>query len=329
MNFKNFLENHEPALYKSLVEAFTNQKVSHAYLITGENGTPLKETAYFIAKSLLCLHPSPLADEDCSNCSRVEQNIYTDLTFLDGSVSSIKKDDVSSVIESFSKTPNETKGVMVYIIHLVENMTTEAVNAILKFLEEPSENCYAILTSQNPSRILPTIISRCETLRLLLLPLKEVIQEAVASGVPEADAEILAHFCNSPELIAIEENTDSFKKAKSALVLALQSLNASPDECLYHFEKEISELVSSKEGCRYFLDMLSLAYHDFIAYRNKAEISLNSYSSLIAPLASRIKNPEKGIETILKTRSELELNISPALLLDHMVWELLGGMENG
>ncbi len=322
MRFSTFLENHQPLLYKALLEAFSNQKVSHAYLVTGESGAPLKETAYFIAESLLCLHPSPLADESCSNCKRVEEGLYTDLLFLDGSASSIKKDDVASLVTSFSKTPNEAKGVMVYIIHLVENMTSEAVNALLKFLEEPSKNCYAILTSQNPARILPTIVSRCETLRLLLLPVEEVIKDALDLNVPQADAEILSHFVNNADIIAVEKDTDAYKKAKSAFLIALQSLSSSRNEAIFNFEKDICELVGNKEGCRYFLDMLSLAYHDLIALRHGGEGSLSCYNELLLPLSKRIKNPERSLSAILRVRSELDLNLSPSLLLDHLANEL-------
>ncbi len=322
MLFSAFLEKHQPLLYKSLFEAFSHKKVSHAYLLVGESGAPLKETAYFIAKSLLCDHPSPLADETCPTCERVEHNLYTDLLFLDGSVGSIKKDDVASIVNDFSKTPNEAKGVMVYIIHQVENMTQEAVNALLKFLEEPTDNCYAILTSQNPSRILPTIISRCETMRLLLLPIEEVIKEAMDNGVDRGDAELLAHFCNSSDIIAAEKETESYKRAKSAFLIALQSLSGSKEECIYHFEKEIVELTTTKEGCRYFLDMLSLAYHDLIALSYKQKGDLTSYSDLIEPLLSTVHHPENGLRSILNVRGELELNLSPALLLDHLANEL-------
>ena len=322
MRFSTFLENHQPLIYRALLEAFSHQRVSHAYLLTGESGAPLKETSYFIAESLLCLDPSPLADESCSNCRRIEQDLYTDLLFLDGSTGSIKKDDVISVVNGFSKTPNEIKGIMVYIIHLVENMTSEAVNALLKFLEEPSKNCYAILTSQNPARILPTIVSRCETLRLLQLPLEEVIKDAVNLDVPKADAEILVHFVNNAELIAIEKESDAYKKAKSAFLIALQSLVSSREETIFNFEKDICELAGNKEGCRYFLDMLSLAYHDLIAIHHGGESSLSCYNELLSPLSKRIKRPEKGLETILRVRSELDLNLSPSLLLDHLANEL-------
>ena len=322
MLFSTFLEKHQPLIYQSLFEAFSHKKVSHAYLLTGESGAPLKETAYFIAKSLLCDHPTPLADETCSTCERVEHNLYTDLLFLDGSQSSIKKDDVASIVNDFSKTPNEVKGVMVYIIHQVENMTQEAVNALLKFLEEPTDNCYAILTSQNPSRILPTIISRCETMHLLLLPTEEVIKEAMDSGVEKGDAELLAHFCNSSDIIAAEKETESYKRAKSAFIIALQALSSSKEECVYHFEKEIVELAGTKEGCRYFLDMLSLAYHDLIALSYEQQGDLTSYRNLIDPLLSIIHHPENGLRSILNVRGELELNLSPALLLDHLANEL-------
>src|SRR5574344_257358 len=193
MKFSAYLEQKQPYVWKTFLQEKQEGHFGHAFLLSGEAGTPLKETAFFLAKSLICDKPDPLACEECRTCNRIEHGNYSDLLFLDGSDGSIKKEDVEEVVGSFTKTAVEDKGVMIYIIHLVENMTVEAVNALLKFLEEPSTRTYAFLTTENEARILPTIVSRCETMRLLLRPRQEVIEEAVNEGVDLADAEILSY----------------------------------------------------------------------------------------------------------------------------------------
>jgi DNA polymerase-3 subunit delta' len=154
----------------------------------------------------------------------VDHGNYADLLLLDGEKATIKKEDVQEIVADFTKTPLEEKGILIYIIHLVENMTVEAVNSLLKFLEEPGKNTYAILTSENEARVLPTIVSRCESMRMLLSPRNEVIRDATALGVELADAELLAYFVNSGELIAIESKNEDYLDAKESFLASLSAL---------------------------------------------------------------------------------------------------------
>jgi DNA polymerase III subunit delta' len=319
MDFGAYLEKKQPLVYRSFSRALVNHRLSHAYLLSGEAGTPLKETALFLAKSILCDHPHPLADDTCRSCQRVDHGTYSDLLILDGEASSLKKEDVQEVVSDFTKTPLEEKGIMIYIIHLVENMTVEAVNSLLKFLEEPSQNTYAILTTQNEARVLPTIVSRCESMRMLLSPREEVIQEAEANGVSLLDAELLSYFVNSGELIALEAKEEDYLDAKTAFEASLQALSKPRSEAIYLFESSIIPNVGSKEDARYYLDMLSLAYQDLAALKEKRPIKLTSYVTLLTPLASLLPHPNESLLEIMKVRSQLDLNLSVALLLEHLV----------
>ena len=73
-------------------------------------------------------------------------------------------------------------------------MTLDATNSLLKFLEEPPANTYAILTTLNKFYILPTIISRCEVINFSLLDQKELINNAINLNVSKEDAELLSFF---------------------------------------------------------------------------------------------------------------------------------------
>ena len=96
---------------------------------------------------------------------------------------------------SFEKKAFENKGIRVYILNLIENTTIEAINSILKFLEEPGQKVYAFLTTNNENAILPTIISRCQVLRLKLIDKKTVINTAIDEGVDKKEQlELLRRF---------------------------------------------------------------------------------------------------------------------------------------
>jgi DNA polymerase-3 subunit delta' len=319
MKVSEYLSSYQPIADKCLKAAFLEKRVSHAYLLVGEAGTPLKETAFYMAKSLVCLNPSPLADESCKNCERIDHGTYSDFIFLNGADHSIKKEEIENIIANFSKTPNEVKGIMVYVINLVENMTADSVNSLLKFLEEPSPNTYAILTTQNISKVLPTIVSRSETIRLVLRPREDVIKEAIEEGASQEDAEILSFFANSPSLILEEAETDEYKKAKHAFSNALRALLDTRSGSLYYFESMVLPFVSSKEEARYFLDMLSLAYKDLINLSIGQKVLLASYDTLLRSLKDKCPSPTKALREILAARGELDININVALLLEHLV----------
>ena len=117
MQIKDYLEKYQPIIYKIIGNAISDDKLSHAYLISGAVGMPLKEIALYISKSILCPNHSPFACDNCLTCARVDEQTYGDLIIVDGSESKIKKGDVEKVLTTFDKTALEKNGVMIYILH--------------------------------------------------------------------------------------------------------------------------------------------------------------------------------------------------------------------
>lgn len=319
MKMAAYLEKRQPILYQSFVNALGQSRVPHAYLLSGEMGVPLKEIAFFMAKSLLCLNPSPLADDECKICQRVDHRTYGDLMFLDGSERSIKKDDVLEVVGNFSKTPLEARGILVYIIHLVENMTVEAINSLLKFLEEPKDNTYAILTTNNEARVLPTVVSRSETVRLLLAPRDEVIEEAKTLGANLLDAELLSFIYNSAEVVKRMSDDDIYLRAKTAALITLEALLRKPSETAYTIEWEVIPMMTKREEARLFLDLLSFLFKDLLSLEGGRTAKISSWEKEERIISRKLRKKEEALREILKCRAELDLNISPSLIIEHLI----------
>ena len=228
MQVAKYLQTKQPIIYRTFVRALQNNHLSHAYLISGNPGTPLFEVAKFLAKSILCDDPDPLACNNCITCLRIDDNNYPDFIILNGEKGNIKKEQVINIESQFEKTAFESKGKMIYIIHLVENMGVEAINSILKFLEEPESEIYAFLTTNNENNVLPTIISRCQLLRLKPVDRKEVIEGAIELNVPKEDAELLSYFYNDFELIydvlQDKDEKNDYEDAKGAFIEFLEAL---------------------------------------------------------------------------------------------------------
>ena len=322
MNVKSYLEDKQPVLYETFTKSLLSKKLSHAYLLVGEKGTPLLQAGQYLAKSILCDSPNPLADDSCETCRRFDNGDYPDYRFYDGSEGSIKKDQVQGLIHYFEQTPLEKKGVMVYLIHCVESMTVEAVNSLLKFLEEPNPAAYAILTTQNESKVLPTIISRCQTLHLRLLPREEVLKSAQNLSISPQDLDILSFFCNDPALIEEEAKTKNYLAAKGAFDALVPALTSDMAEARFIAENEVIPALKDRAALRYFIEMMGLFLQDACLAKAHASLKMPSYAKMSEAFAANHKNPNADLLFVMKLRQESETNINGGLLILHMLYQL-------
>ena len=335
MQVAKYLETKQPIIYRTFVRSLQNKHLSHAYLISGNPGTPLLDVAKFLAKSILCDNPEPLACNNCITCLRIDDNNYPDFIVLDGSKKNIKKEEVGNIETQFEKTAFEAKGIMIYILHLVENMSVEAINSILKFLEEPESEIYAFLTTNNENNVLPTIISRCQLLRLKLVDRKEVINDAISLNVPKEDAELLSYFYNDeyvdntfflflPQLFALAPGKYDYEDAKKAFVEFLEALNKEDKrEAIYYAQSSIIPLVKTKESARFFLDMLVEGFEDILNIQQGKSPMLESYGTILQGLASSLTRVDECLIEILKDRNLINLNVNTSLLMDHLVFNII------
>ena len=314
----DYVKNNQPVIYQTFLNALTNKELSHAYLLIGDSGTPLKEVAIYLAKSIICDAPHPLACETCLTCIRVDEDNYADILIFDGEKDTVKKEAVNQITQTFSRTALENKGVVIYIIHLVENMTTQAINALLKFLEEPGPNVYAFLTSRNESRILPTIISRSQTLHLQYLPRKKVIKEAINAGVDENDAQILSFFYNDVNNIVNKTMDEEYLSIKEILNMYLDALSLDKDKALFVAQKEIASILNSKEKARFFLDILTIVFEDILNKSLGGDITIKSYNDIIDKLATKLNHIDKSLVEIMTVRGQIDLNLNIASIIDHI-----------
>ncbi|MCQ2776163.1 MAG: hypothetical protein MJ217_00340 [Bacilli bacterium] len=324
MQIENYLKLHQPIIYRTFVNSLQTNRLSHAYLLSGNPGTPLLDIAKYLAKSVLCDDPSPLACNSCITCLRVDDENYPDYFLFDGSKSTIDKGSVLEIQNAFDKKAFEAKGIRVYILHLIENMTVEAINTILKFLEEPGAEIYAFLTTNNDSAILPTIISRCQVLNVKLIEREEVIKEAISFNVPQEDAELLSYFYNSGELIhdvlEDKEINETYLQAKGWFGGLMNAfLEKNPAKAVYFAEKEINPKIKSKESMRLFIDFLIELFEDLLNIQNRCSFYLKSYDKILSELASNMPHVKETLIELLKNRSLINSNVSTALLCDHIM----------
>src|SRR5919106_3596556 len=181
----------EPVV-RTLRRAIEMDRVSHAYLFSGPRGTGKTSTAKVLAMGLNCEKgPTPEPDGTCESCRAIVGNSSMDVLEMDAA-SNRGIDEIRDLRDKVNLAPVAGR-VKVYIIDEVHMLTAEAFNALLKMLEEPPEHVVFVLATTEKHRVLPTIISRCQSFdfrRPGVETLKEKLAEiAKAEGIavePEA-----------------------------------------------------------------------------------------------------------------------------------------------
>ena len=318
MKYDEYLEKYQPFIYNTFINSLKFNKVSQAYLIKGSDGTPTLDIALFLAKTLICEEPSPLACSSCLNCIRFEEGNYADFMLIDGSKNTIKVGDIENLQKFLSSSSLEKQGKKIYIINCLENANKEAVNALLKTLEEPSSSVYAFITTQNEAKILPTIISRCQILSLLPINKSIVKQNAINEGVLLEDADILSYFYCDVEVIKQKSEEENYKEQKKLLYETLNALTISSEEAIYYAQTNLIKKIKTKEDARLYIDLLSIAFKDILHIQNNQPLVLEGAKEQIDTLSKKYKNISEIYLEIMLSRGQIEDNVNLSLLLQHI-----------
>ena len=168
----------------------------HAYLFAGPQGVGRRTLALRLAQALNCTQPSEagIPCGQCRDCKQIEAMRHPDLTIIqaesEGGI--LKVEQVREARRMLSFKPYQAKYRVTVFLRFQE-ANDSASNALLKILEEASSYVVLILTADTPEQLLPTIVSRCEVLRLRSLPPEKVEAFLMERGAEPESAHLLAH----------------------------------------------------------------------------------------------------------------------------------------
>ncbi|HEX2108640.1 MAG TPA: DNA polymerase III subunit gamma/tau [Rubrobacteraceae bacterium] len=152
----------QEAVVRTLKRALETGRFAHAYLFSGPRGTGKTSTAKVLAMGLNCAEgPTPEPDGTCESCRAIINNSSMDVLEMDAA-SNRGIDEIRDLRDKVNLAPAQGR-MKVYIIDEVHMLTTEAFNALLKMLEEPPEHVVFVLATTEKHKVLPTIISRCQS----------------------------------------------------------------------------------------------------------------------------------------------------------------------
>ena len=168
----------QSVLVTTLTNAIKNNKLHHAYILTGIRGVGKTTTARIIAKTLNCTNVEMGAQAKacglCDNCKSIAASRHQDVIEIDAA-SRTGVDDIREIIDSIAYAPVMAR-YKIYIIDEVHMLSNSAFNALLKTLEEPPAHVKFIFATTEIRKVPITILSRCQRFDLRRLDEKEIVE---------------------------------------------------------------------------------------------------------------------------------------------------------
>jgi len=170
---------------RTLLNALSSGRVSHAYLFCGPRGTGKTSTGRILAKAVNCLTNNSQGEpcNTCPMCQAITEGSALDVIEVDAA-SNTGVEDIRSLREKTNYAPNQAR-YKVYIIDEVHMLSNSASNALLKTLEEPPPHVIFILATTEAHKVLPTILSRCQRFDFRRIAQKDVVDKLTRIGNTE------------------------------------------------------------------------------------------------------------------------------------------------
>jgi DNA polymerase-3 subunit delta' len=326
MNSNWDLVGHEWAV-DMLKKHVANGTTRHAYLFSGPPSLGRRTLALRFAQALNCQTPisAGVPCGQCRDCKQIEAMQHADLTIIqaDAEGGTLKVDQIREARRTLTLKPYMAK-YRVSIFLRFQEANDSASNALLKTLEEAPSYAVLILTADTPEQLLPTIISRCEVLRLRPLAVAEVQRALENRGQENSRARLIAHISGGRfgYALRLTENDSVLEKREERLNELLTLLPASRVEKFAYAEKISKDKDAMRQAILFWLSY----WRDVMLRTAQAETPLvNVDRNLeIEDLASRMDLPSarlvvSGLENVLE---KMDRNVNSRMLAEVLLLDM-------
>ena len=311
----------QAAIKGHLMAAIEQNKISHAYILTGERYSGKAFIAGIFAAAMLCDSDEERPCGKCHSCIQAFTENNPDIIRV-----THEKPNVISV-EDIRKQINQTVQVKpyggkrkIYIVDEAEKMNPQAQNALLKTLEEPPEYVVIILLTTNMDELLQTILSRCVILSMRPVRDKEVkkfLMETVK--VPDYKADICVAFARGnvgkAKLLAGNEDFDRIRADAVDLMKNIRDMDVS------ELGRAVKKAVDYKLAIGDFLDIMTVWYRDVLMFKATADANGLIFREEIqyikkAADVSSYEQLEDVIDALEKAKLRIDANVNFELTME-------------
>ncbi len=332
MNNNWNLIGHEWAV-DMLKKHVVNGTTRHAYLFAGPPGLGRRNLALRFAQALNCHTP---VDEGipcgtCRDCKQIEAMQHPDLKIIQAldelgnpkKGGTLRVDQIREARRTLTLKPYQAN-YRVSIFLRFQEANDSASNALLKTLEEAPSYAVLILTADHPEQLLPTIVSRCEVLRMRLLKIEAVQRELETRGLDTGRAKLIAHISGGRFGYALRliENDSLLEKREEQLDDLQNLISASRVQKFAYADK----LSKNKETMRPAILIWLSYWRDVMLRTAQAETPLVNVDRNveIEDLASRMdlasaRHLVSGLENALE---KMDRNVNSRMLAEILLLDL-------
>jgi DNA polymerase-3 subunit delta' len=304
------------AARRLISRAVARGKLAHAYLLGGPEGSGKRTLALEFGGSLLCEKRAFPPCRECGPCRRALGGTHPDLMMVEAEGRDIRIDQVRELTAKLQYHAFEG-GYKVAIILNAEKMNEPAMNAFLKTLEEPPADTVLILTCANLSRLLPTILSRTQVLRLGPLPtaaLTELVKRE--RGLGEEEARLVASLSQGNGRRALELDLELVIGFRKEMIKKLIELDREDRIAVLDYAQRLADASYPPEN---LLDLLAAFYQDLVRLKlGKTELQNQDLGPEAQREIKRTSLPRllRQLELIHEIRTRLTQSANPRLCFE-------------
>jgi len=203
-------------------------RVPGSLLFVGPEGTGKRAAAIALAKGFNCSRVAPGGEpcEECAACLRIDRGEHPDVRRLapEGKGGQLRVDAVRELVREIQFRPFEGRRRF-FILDEADRMNESAANALLKSLEEPPPSSTLILVTAHEGDLLPTVVSRCQKIRFVPLPIEEMAEHLSKShGLSGAEAALAAAVSGGSMKRALEIRAEEIQTLRVEALRLLEQL---------------------------------------------------------------------------------------------------------
>lgn len=315
-----------------------HDSLRHAYLITGPAGIGRRTLALRFAQAVNCPTPISVGEPclQCRTCQQIERMQHPDLAVVQAEWrgGTLKVEQVRDLQHMLSLTPYEAHYRIALLLRF-EEAHPSAANALLKTLEEPAPQVILLLTAESAESLLPTIVSRCEVLRLHQLPL-QTVQDSLSKqwGLKDEDARLLAHLSGGRPGYALQlhkeperlEKRQEWLKQQQTLLSSNRVERFAFAEAKADFKDKDDKITRLAELNEMLITWRSY-WRDVLLCAAQAAVPLSNIDHMdeIQALAGKLDlaTIHRMVSGLESTLSQLDKNVNPRLALEVLLLDMV------
>ena len=306
--------------------------LSHAYILSGEEGMGKKTLAQAIALLLVCEEGGDSPCLWCHACRQVLAHSHPDVIEL-VKEKSISVDDIRSKINGTVDIRPFSASVKIYIIDHAERMNVQAQNALLKTIEEPPSYVIIFLLTTNREVFLDTIQSRCIHLRMQPLPV-EVVAQKLKESYPITDMQAREYATYARGNLGRAKNLLEDEEKRTRYQKNVKILKDIGNFTLEQMVNVLSEMKEEDPNFSEFLQFIRDWYRDVLIVLVGADVRKLIFSTEMKAMKEKaeqysLKRVNQILEAVDLAQDRIQANVKAELAMQMLLMEMKVGEGNG